>query len=492
MPCIGTTSHPAWDKLNNTGPPGPPGEQGESGPKGNQGPNGAPIPDLDPLGNYDVQIMKEVSLSDNTALGKISVPEAGVTVSYLIDVLKEMGIVSRDPKKWDLLGAQDLLVGVSEIYGYSVSLSADGKTMAVGGPNPLTSIGRVQVFRYKDETDKWDLFGAQALLVGDGADQFGYSVSLSADGKTVAVGAPLHDDKGRVQVFRYKDEDEEWNLLGAQTFLMGAAGKQQAGSSVSLSDDGKTVAVGVPNKVPNKGRVYVFSYNDVDEKWDLLGAQALLVGGWVDEPPSTSVSLSADGKTVAVGAPNYRDGESSKGRVQVFSYDDVDEKWNLLGAQALLVGVSSLYGWSVSLSADGKTVAVGAPNYSDDEGSDKGRVQVFSYDIISGWTQIGSDLVGAVVDQAGYSVSLSADGKTVAVGAPRHGDEGSDKGRVQVFSYDIVSGWTQIGGDLVGAVSNYTGSSVSLSEDGKTVAVAAPFYKDGEGSYKGRVQVFEL
>ena len=116
------------------------------------------------------------------------------------------------------------------------------------------------------------------------------------------------------------------------------------------------------------------------------------------------------------------------------------------------------------------------------------------------WEQMGNenDIEGTVSglfigEEFGYSVSLSADGKTVAVGAPNYSDdEGSDKGRVQVFSYDIISGWTQIGGDLVGAVDDRAGWSVSLSADGKTVAVAAPFYKDGEGSYKGRVQVFEL
>ena len=49
------------------------------------------------------------------------------------------------------------------------------------------------MFRY--DGDNWGQLGTQALLVGDARDQVGYSVSLSADGMTVAVGAPFHDGK---------------------------------------------------------------------------------------------------------------------------------------------------------------------------------------------------------------------------------------------------------------------------------------------------------
>ena len=82
---------------------------------------------------------------------------------------------------------------------------------------------------------------------------------------------------------------------------------------------------------------------------------------------------------------------------------------------------------------------------------------------------IGSDIDGALAgDQSGFSVSLSSDGTTVAVGAPKHD---SSKGQVRVF--ELISGsWVQLGSDIDGeAASDYSGYSVSLSSDGTTVAI---------------------
>ena len=73
---------------------------------------------------------------------------------------------------------------------------------------------------------------------------------------------------------------------------------------------------------------------------------------------------------------------------------------------------------SISLSSDGEVVAVGA-NYNDGNGVRSGHVRVYEYSSFNKWNQIGGDIDGeAVSDDSGYSVSLSSDGKTVAIGAP--------------------------------------------------------------------------
>ena len=56
-------------------------------------------------------------------------------------------------------------------------------------------------------------------------------------------------------------------------------------------------------------------------------------------------------------------------------------------------------------------------------------------DFKSRWDQIGEDIDGEVVgDESGISVSLSADGKTVAIGSMDGGNEnGIDTGHVRVF-----------------------------------------------------------
>jgi hypothetical protein len=103
----------------------------------------------------------------------------------------------------------------------------------------------------------------------------------------------------------------------------------------------------------------------------------------------------------------------------------------------------------VSLSADGKRVAIGAPINEDGGGFKAGQVRVYEYTTSSGWAQLGQDIDGeAAYDQLGYSVSLSADGKRVAVGAqdqwPTNDDVPDNPGHVRVYEYTTSSGWLNL------------------------------------------------
>ncbi|MCP4743838.1 MAG: hypothetical protein GY871_16660, partial [Actinomycetales bacterium] len=105
-------------------------------------------------------------------------------------------------------------------------------------------------------------------------------------------------------------------------------------------------------------------------------------------------------------------------------------------------------GWSVSLSADGNRVAIGAI-YNDENGSSAGHVRIYG---LSGntWIQLGQDIDGeAAGDRSGVSVSLSADGNRVAIGADRNDGNGSDAGHVRIYG---LSGntWIQLGQDIDG------------------------------------------
>ena len=145
-------------------------------------------------------------------------------------------------------------------------------------------------------------------------------------------------------------------------------------------------------------------------------------------------------------------------------------------------------GGSVSLSADGTIVAIGAPQNDGSNGTHSGHVRV--YQNLSGtWTKIGSDIDGeAGGDWSGTSVSLSADGTIVAIGAPNNS---SNAGHTRIYGYSGGS-WTQIGSDRDGEVSDaQSGWSVSMSADGTIVAIGA---KDNDdiGSSAGHVRVFGL
>ena len=93
------------------------------------------------------------------------------------------------------------------------------------------------------------------------------------------------------------------------------------------------------------------------------------------------------------------------------------------------------------------------------------------------YSAIGADIDGdAADDRSGYSVSLSSDGTTVAIGAPfNDGANGSNSGQVRIYTWNgATSAWDQQGADIDGeAADDQSGYSVSLSSDGTTVAIGA-------------------
>ena len=103
--------------------------------------------------------------------------------------------------------------------------------------------------------------------------------------------------------------------------------------------------------------------------------------------------------------------------------------------------------------------------------------------------QLGQDIDGeAVGDWSGASVSLSADGNRVAIGAPNNDGNGDGSGHVRIY---VLSGntWIQVGQDIDGDAGHMVGESVSLSADGNRVAIGADLVGKPIG---GHVRVYQL
>ena len=160
----------------------------------------------------------------------------------------------------------------------------------------------------------------------------------------------------------------------------------------------------------------------------------------------TSVSLSSDGATVAIGAIGANGNGSYSGHVRIYTYNG--SSWNQLGNDIDGEVANDLSGRSVSLSSDGATVAIGADG-NDGNGGNSGHVRIYAYNG-SSWNQLGNDIDGeAAGDQSGTSVSLSSDGNTVAIGAFANDGNGSNSGHVRIYTYN-GSSWNQLGNDIDG------------------------------------------
>ena len=404
------------------------------------------------------------------------------------------------PPSWKRLGATIVGDAAFDKLGNSVSLSADASTLAIGAPEHNDDMGYVKVYRI--DNDGGDGVQLGQTIYGDAADNyFGDSVDITPDGTTIICGSSGFSGRpGYVRVFSLEGDidlvTDNWKQIGQE--IVGEANGDYFGRSVSISEDGKTIAVGAPNSDGNNGahlgRVRIYCLADDGTSWEKIGQD--IDGMAAGDSLGRSVSLSADGSIVAIGAPGNSNNGDYSGHVAVYRIDDEGSSWERLG-QNIHGDNEDYFGYSVNLSPDGSTLAIGSPKYY---GDGAGYVRVFS--LSSGddtdtfpWKQIGQDIVGfADNDRFGYSVSLSDDGRTLAVGARRgKGKNGIDSGIVRIYRMnDAEMNWIQIGDDIDGeAVFDLSGHSVSLSANGNKAAIGSPNNGDN-GDYSGHVRVFRL
>ena len=361
-------------------------------------------------------------------------------------------------------------------FGASLSLGANGGTLAVGAPGERSNAKGIDGDQSNDSVSNagaayvFDLSGDSWIQTAyvkasntEERDRFGVSVSLSADGNTLAVGATGEDSNAR-----------------------GVDGDQ--------SDD----------SVPGAGAAYVFFRNG--GTWTQQAYIKASNTGSEGDFFGESVSLSADGNTLAVGAYFENTTASDSGAVYVFVRNGGTWTQQVGPLKASDAGAGDRFGFSVGLSADGNRLAVGA-NYEDSaargiggdptstEADNSGAAYVF-FRNGGTWAQqayIKASNTGAS-DEFGESLSLSQDGKVLAVGASHEdgsssnldGDQTSNganqSGAVYVFSYDGVN-WSQqayVKASNTGEGDRF-GVSVSLSADGKTLATGAK-YEDGSAT----------
>jgi hypothetical protein len=371
--------------------------------------------------------------------------------------------------------------------GRSVALNRDGTILAVGArynDETGSNAGHVRVFQLS--SGSWTQMGSD--IDGEAAnDHSGYSVSLSSDGTILAVGAPYNDgtgsNAGHVRVYQWSSGS--WTQLG--TDIDGEAAGDASGISVSLSSDGTILAVGAYNNDgtgTDAGHVRVYQFSG--GSWTQLGSD--IDGESTGDQSGVSVSLSSDGTILAVGA-NYNIGTSNlAGHVRVHQFSG--GSWAPLGNDIDGEAAGDESGISVSLNSDGTILAIGA-NYNDGTGADAGHVRVYQFSGGS-WAPLGNDIDGeAAGDNSGRSVSLSADGTVLAVGAFSNDGTGTNAGHARVYEFSSGS-WTQVGSDIDGeAAGDYSGWSVALSDYGNRLAVGA-ILNGGTGFQAGHARVYDL
>jgi hypothetical protein len=407
--------------------------------------------------------------------------------------------------------------GQSDHFGSSVVLSRDGNTMAVAAhweasaaagingnqnDNSIPQAGAVYIFTRTGAAWAQQAYvkasnpgkGGQGDVPGDG-DQFGFSIALSGDGSTLAVGA-ISEDSAAQQINGNQNDDSAQSAGTVYVFARtGSTWAQQAylksshaeagddlGFSVALSFDGNTLAAAAfdedgsgrginptyDNRSISSGALYIFTRQN--GAWS---QQAYIKGskGETSDGFGFATSISDDGNTVAVGsgdeacltpginppgcaddAPPGRGANIWVGAAYVFV-----RSGNTWSEQTFIKAPNARpynsFGVRLDLSGDGNTLAVSA--YLEDNGGRGIRppmVQQFLIqDILNGWREHRNEAeesgavyfytrsgtrwtAGAWVkaanadagDEFGSSLALSTDGHVMVVGA--HGEDSAATG----------------------------------------------------------------
>ncbi len=207
-----------------------------------------------------------------------------------------------------------------------------------------------------------------------------------------------------------------------------------------------------------------------------------------------SVSLSSNGKIIAIGAPQQdvsvqNDGQDDFGYVRVF--EEISGEWIQLGQDIGGVNIEDHFGHDISISGDGTTLAVGSWLSGSEEFS--GQVKVFKY-LSGGWQQIGSTINGDEENALLSSVELNFDGSKMIVGSPGANKNSVNSCGIARVYENISNNWIQIGQDLFGDLADQQlGREVSISSDGNTVAISSRYYDQNDDNLdEGIIEVYEL
>ena len=454
--------------------------------------------------------------------------------------------------------------------GNALAVSADGTTVAIGAPhessaargingnqsdNSLYNSGAVYVYVRRGDT--WTQQAYIKASNSGGSDMFGLSLSLSRDGNTLAVAAPWeasaatgvngnqNDDSipqaGAVYVFTRAGGawSQQAYIKASNTGRKGTGDDiegDQFGFSLSLSGDGRTLAVGAVSEDSNAigidgaqnndtaasaGAVYVFVRNGAtwtqqaylkgsnNEAGDLFGYGV----GLSDEGNSLAVAgYDEDGSGRSVNAP---DDNAGNGTGAIYAFDRRGGTWRQTGYfKGSRSQRNDALGYTVAISGDGNTIAAGTAEESclnggiNPSGCD---IDTFPPDLAAGsvgavyvWARNGASWVEQAFlkasnpdleDWFAVRLAINGDGSRVVVGAPmedsaangvngpQDDDSAEDSGAAYVYGRAGTT-WRQLAYVKSSNTASYDefGGSVAISADGRTVLAGARMKDEGAGA----------
>lgn len=362
-----------------------------------------------------------------------------------------------------LLSDQATLTGSdstsTDTFGYAVAANAD--TVVVGAPN-TSGGGKAYVFTRPPggwagtlhEQAILDYAGIHESRPGDPAGQLGWSVAISATGKTIVSSAPNADNYAGVAML-YTRPPGGWTT-GQRPVPLYNAGKASFslhGGAVAVAPDDSFVAMTQARDNPaGTGSIVIFDgtlalNSGSTDPNDFVLVNTVFTGLGTQQHLGETLTI--------VGHTIFAGDTTAEGRGNVYGFTKPADGWRTYkdtnvpghgskGVDVVLsvgaTGSGDRFGWG--LAGSGNTLVVGAP-FSG--AGNQGAAYVYT-EPPGGWsgtpepraTLVASD--GAANDLLGFTVGVS--GSTVAAAAP-YADVGANADQGAVYLYDQPeSGWS--------------------------------------------------
>jgi hypothetical protein len=339
---------------------------------------------------------------------------------------------------------------------------------------------------------RWDLGATQVAQLTDPNDEsFGASLSLTPDGRTLAVGAPdANSFDGAVFVF---EEPASGGWVSATSATAARLtdtppfpGNESVGKSVSISADGSTVAAGLPGRADSAisssvGAVDVFERSGMHWATQTAPHATLThAGGRTGDQLGVSVAQSGNGSTIVAGAWGFGS-TATPSLGEAWVWQQPSSGWATNGnPNAVLLAPNAasddFFGGAAAISADAKTIVIGATGYQGNRGA------AFVFTSPNGtWTSApppSATLMSSDGQQEGVGRSVATDGRLVVSGTFSVAIGGNmGQGAAYVFVMP-PSGWSSENETVKltasdGKAGDSLGQTVGISNG--TVIAAAPF-----------------
>ncbi|NVB38399.1 hypothetical protein G6O69_11205 [Pseudenhygromyxa sp. WMMC2535] len=347
-------------------------------------------------------------------------------------------------------------------YGFSVAMDAAAEVMLVGAPGGAGIEGRAYLF-VRDADQAWTLNDASGLSDEDTSGRFGLDVAVSADGDTIAVGAPRAGEAGEVAVY-FRDTSLAWKALPSVELPAALASGDGFGSALALDASGRRLAIAAPRQdalAEDGGAVYLYE-RDASGQWQ-RELEVGLDSAMADDRFGSDLALDGAGDLLVASAP---------GRGALLLCCQRESAWTCEQRELPRpegLGEDDELGSAIALSQDGQVLAVaarkddsalagldpiealaapGEPEALADAAADAGAVHVYPrLDRVGpacGFASPAGELRGhyvkapapAAYDQFGRALAVSEAGESLAVGAYKRdgaGEAQANQGAAYVY-----------------------------------------------------------